>query len=108
MLVALGTTLAQWEVEADGRLTGRWGGEEFIVLVAAEPHQDPGTIADPLRERIFELAECLHWPGAVELSASIGCAPLGDPRQFDEALSQADAALYRAKNSGRNCWKLAA
>lgn len=108
VLVALGTTLAQWEVEADGRLTGRWGGEEFIVAVAVQPHEDPGQIADPLRERIFELAECLHWPGTVELSASIGCARLDDPRQFDETLSRADAALYRAKNSGRNCWKLAA
>ena len=108
VLVALGTTLAQWEVEADGRLTGRWGGEEFIVLVAAQPHEGPGQIADLLRERIFELAECLHWPGTVELSASIGCARLDDARQFDETLSRADAALYRAKNSGRNCWKQAA
>ncbi len=108
VLVALGTSLAQWEVEADGRLSGRWGGEEFIALVAAGAHETPGGIADPLRERIFELAECLHWPGTINLSASIGCARLEDPRLFDEALSRADAALYEAKHSGRNCWKLAA
>ncbi|WP_088306845.1 GGDEF domain-containing protein [Novosphingobium sp. B 225] len=108
VLVALGTTLTQWEIEEDGRMTGRWGGEEFIVLAALDRTERPGEVADDLRARIEELTDGLHWPGRIDLSASIGCAQLHEPAQFDAALRRADQALYAAKKAGRNCWKLAA
>lgn len=108
VLVAIGTALNQWEIEADGRLAGRWGGEEFIAVAALDHPGQAGALADELRERIAELGDVLHWPGKITLSASIGCAPLASTAQFDEALRRADAALYAAKRAGRNCWKLAA
>ena len=50
----------------------------------------------------------LPWPQEMELTTSIGCAPLGALTNFETALGKADRALYLAKQSGRNCWKLAA
>lgn len=108
VLMALGTALTEWEVEGDRRISGRWGGEEFIAVIALPPGMPPGPAANDLRERIQELTEGLHWPGPVEISASIGCARLEGADQFDVALRRADAALYAAKSAGRNCWKLAA
>ena len=108
VLIAVATCLRQWEDEGVGRIVGRWGGEEFIVMAALHPEDSVEAIAEDLRCRINTLAEALYWPDTVSLSASIGVAPLARERTFDEALAGADAALYAAKNAGRNCWKLAA
>lgn len=108
VLLAIGTCLTQWEEQASGRMVGRWGGEEFIAVAALRPNEQPQHFAELLRLRIFELGEKLHWPGQVNLSTSIGCAMLSSLDEVDAALRDADAALYLAKDAGRNCWKIAA
>ena len=108
VLLAVGTCLTQWESDAPGRLVGRWGGEEFMALCAARPGEDSAAMAEDLRARLELLGPALDWPGELVLTASIGCADLKEVGDFEEALSRADAALYRAKQAGRNCWKLAA
>lgn len=108
VLMAIGTALRQWEREGTGRMTGRWGGEEFIALVGMRKGESLSALAEDLRKRIEVLSEQLHWPGSVVLTTSIGCTILDEPAGFDAALFRADGALYAAKDSGRNCWKLAA
>lgn len=108
VLLAVGTCLKQWEAENTGRLTGRWGGEEFIALAACKPSERIEGLAEDLRERLEMLGISLPWPQEMELTTSIGCAPLGALTNFEAALGEADRALYLAKQSGRNCWKLAA
>jgi diguanylate cyclase (GGDEF)-like protein len=108
VLIAVATCLRQWEREATGRLVGRWGGEEFIIVVAQRGDESLERIAEDLRHRIATLADALHWPDTVALSASIGAVALAREATFDDALQRADAALYAAKSAGRNCWKLAA
>lgn len=108
VLMAVGTALRQWEGDGSGRLTGRWGGEEFIALVAIRKGERARDFAEDLRLRVEALGEQLHWPATVCLTTSIGCAPLAKADDFDTALQRADQALYQAKNSGRNRWKLAA
>lgn len=108
VLMAIGTALHQWEADGAGRLSGRWGGEEFIAVIAPQGNEEVEAIAEDLRQRIELLGGNLHWPASLTLTTSIGCTELATLDQFDEALVQADRALYAAKNSGRNCWKLAA
>lgn len=108
VLVAVGTALRQWEEDGQGRICGRWGGEEFIALVALRRGEHLESAAEDIRQRIEDLGEMLHWPSSVTLTTSIGCAVLKGPDDFDRALFHADGALYAAKDSGRNCWRLAA
>lgn len=108
VLLTIGTALRQWEADGANRLTGRWGGEEFIALITPQNGEHAETIAEDLRHRISQLGSELPWPASLSLTTSIGCARFCVQDQFEEALNQADQALYAAKISGRNCWRLAA
>lgn len=78
-----------------GALAGRWGGEEFVVLVPAAGAAD---VAERLRARIAAL-RIPHQDAAIGVTASIGVA-VGTA--LDALLPAADAALYTAKTAGRN------
>ena len=88
----------------------RWGGEEFVVVARIHHRGDAHVLAESLRHRV-ESAE-FHLPGGATLrkTCSIGfCAlpfSLEKPRQvgWEQGLGLADAALYVAKQEGRNRW----
>jgi len=77
----------------------RLGGEEFAVLV--DKGNDFTEIAENIRASIaanpFETAA-----GFLSVTTSIGATPLESADSIESALSRADRALYRAKQSGRN------
>jgi diguanylate cyclase (GGDEF)-like protein len=80
----------------------RWGGEEFL-LVMPETVLDEGVqVLERLRNR---LAQPDIWQGREHLKVtfSSGIAALHDHESIFSAVSRADAALYRAKQQGRNC-----
>jgi diguanylate cyclase (GGDEF)-like protein len=82
-------------------LVGRLGGEEFAVIVA-EPMQFAARIAERLRAS-FEIAGITIASQTIGATVSIGAAASHEPVTDIAALiARADAALYRAKNSGRN------
>jgi diguanylate cyclase (GGDEF)-like protein len=79
-------------------VVGRYGGEEFIVLLG---HCDirAGT---QKAQRICEAVEKLC-PGDLTVTVSIGITSLcGEQKSLDQMVAEADAALYKAKNDGRN------
>ncbi len=87
---------------------GRYGGEEFLVVVPAV--DGPGAMA--LAERIRRIVESqpVRMPsGEVNVTVSLGVAVSADPKRTDarDLLRLADEALYRAKNGGRNRSELA-
>lgn len=88
-------------------LLGRWGGEEFIVVIEALSLAEFLQIAERLRQ---SLDEPVQWQGsAIHCSGSIGVALL-DTTLFnsaDEWIAASDRALYRAKREGRNRVQLA-
>jgi diguanylate cyclase (GGDEF)-like protein len=95
------------EVLRDYDLAGRFGGEEFVMLLPQTRAVDALRIAERVRAHIAELP--LHASGAggterIPVTASIGVAALdaGSRRELPELLAAADAALYRAKASGRD------
>lgn len=84
-------------------LFGRYGGEEFLIVLPEADIQQALTTAERLRAALeaqpVSLAE-----GTLSLTISIGCASLwvGADDNLDQLLKRADIALYQAKASGRN------
>ncbi|MGM0570306.1 diguanylate cyclase [Marinobacter sp.] len=78
---------------------GRWGGEEFVVIVSRTDGDDAASLA----ERLRALVENLEVPGIprpVTASFGVACWQAGDRRKA--VLARADEAMYRAKEKGRN------
>ena len=81
---------------------GRFGGEEFVAVLPGAGQQEACHIAERLRGRVRDIA--VQARGAtVTVTVSIGVAALDvDGGDLFELLAAADAALYRAKKSGRD------
>jgi diguanylate cyclase (GGDEF)-like protein len=77
----------------------RFGGEEFILLMPDTHALGVQRALDGLREKIFQT---LRRPDGQPVSVSIGAATLAPGERGAFWLTRADAALYRAKNGGRN------
>lgn len=82
----------------DSDLVGRYGGEEFCVVLPDRDQKTATKVAERIREEI-EKSPC----GGVKITVSLGVSSLvqqaGRP---DELVNQADKALYAAKEGGRN------
>ncbi len=80
---------------------GRWGGEEFLIILNDVDHVKVQQAADNLRTGIAALI--FEW-GEIKESAtvSIGCSISTDNTSTDQLIKQADLALYQAKANGRN------
>ena len=79
-------------------LVGRWGGEEFVVLLRYCGLGDALAAAEKLRRQISDVAV----PPSGSVTVSIGAAELAPGDDVSTWLARADAALYEAKRSGRN------
>jgi len=80
-------------------LAGRWGGEEFVLVLPGVALEQGTRIAERLRERI---AGARVLPGRhVTASFGVTCWRPGDT--LEALMARADAAMYRAKQAGRNC-----
>jgi diguanylate cyclase (GGDEF)-like protein len=79
-----------------GDLVGRWGGEEFALLL------DDLSVDDAvhLTERLIEDLAALDHDGMGHVTFSAGVTPLSD--SLESSFARADAALYEAKRSGRS------
>jgi len=91
----------------DYDLAGRFGGEEFSLLLPQTRAVDAFRIAERVRAKVAGLS--IIAPGAaggerVQVTVSIGVAALdsGSKRELAELVAAADAALYRAKAGGRD------
>lgn len=79
-------------------VVGRWGGEEFVILLRHCGLSDALATAEKLRRQI---AEASFGP-LFSVSVSIGAAQLQPGEDLASWLGRADAALYEAKRAGRN------
>lgn len=96
VLIALSARASQTLRNYD--LLGRWGGEEFVALLPETDLAHATGIAERLREEIA----ALDLPGIGQVSCSFGVAERRDGEDPDGLLNRADAALYQAKDAGRN------
>lgn len=84
-------------------VVGRFGGEEFEVLLTDTDPEGAWTVA----ERIVRRVSALRYPlpnqnAVVRVTASVGGAIWGDGLEIDQLLAAADTAMYRAKAAGGN------
>jgi diguanylate cyclase (GGDEF)-like protein len=96
------------EVLRGSDLKCRYGGEEFLVLLPETPLHGARRVADTLRREIADRP--IPWAGeGLTVTASFGLAQTQPGEVNVEAvISRADQALYRAKEDGRNCVRIAA
>jgi diguanylate cyclase (GGDEF)-like protein len=87
---------------ADGDSLGRWGGEEFVVLLPSAGLETARKISEAIRHGVSARPVLFHGH-EIAVTISIGISAF-DPATDDAAslTARADAALYRAKERGRN------
>ena len=81
---------------------GRWGGEEFIFLFPNTELEGGRVIAEKLRERIAE-TDFTYQEQALSVTITIGICAFEQDMNLTRCLKQADYALYKGKERGRNC-----
>ncbi len=103
-LVAIADVFAQ-SLGRAGDLAARYGGEEFVVLIPGTDHAAAMKIAESLRAACE--ARAIAHPDAsvgpvVTISVGVASCIPSDDTSATSLVAQADAALYRAKQDGRN------
>ena len=81
-------------------VVGRWGGEEFLVIVTNPTSRALFTIGNRMRALVE--ASDLHEPVALSVTVSVGAVVARPGESAADLLRRADENLYRAKSSGRN------
>ena len=86
----------------------RYGGEEFIVVLPETPISEAEELADRLREEVVDNPILIGDDVKLKLTVSIGVATYPDhAKTWNTLVKMADKAMYRAKEAGRNCIKMA-
>ena len=83
-------------------IVGRYGGEEFVILLPEASAASARVTAERLRE-VLAAQPVTFEGGSVMISASLGVAEISSRhRRLEDLIHEADLASYRAKSSGRN------
>jgi diguanylate cyclase (GGDEF)-like protein len=88
-------------------LAVRWGGEEFLLVLKSCDLAEAQRIAESLRQKI-EVTSITVSGQPVPVTVSIGVSLYDSVESSGQAVDRADAALYQAKNAGRNRVRVAA
>jgi two-component system cell cycle response regulator len=100
VLAALGRLLAKQARKTD--LVGRWGGEEFVVVLAGAHEVGARIAAERIRAAVEAMTVLDEKGQRVPLTISIGIACLEMKDTVELLIDRADHAMYQAKASGRN------
>ena len=80
-------------------LLGRWGGEEFLIILPQEALESTYVLSEKLR-KIIENIQFTEFPG--NITCSFGITQYSEGMTLEQFVEQSDKALYIAKNSGKN------
>lgn len=80
---------------------GRWGGEEFLIILPDFKLNQALNLAERIREETF--THCFFETDHLAVSASFGIAEVQKDEDFSCLFKRTDEALYEAKSIGRNC-----
>ncbi|MCF8177579.1 MAG: GGDEF domain-containing protein [Sulfuritalea sp.] len=89
------------DVVRAGSFIARTGGEEFVLLLSNTQLSDAMDVAERVRQSI-EQSEYRHKGQSLKITVSAGVTEVDPAQSVDDAYRRADAALYTAKNGGRN------
>ncbi|WP_303870190.1 diguanylate cyclase [Acetobacterium wieringae] len=82
----------------NGDVVGRWGGEEFLIIMPNTTLADATVMAEWLRQAVASHA----FTTAGQVTISLGVAAFATDNAPETIVSRADTALYKAKEKGRN------
>ena len=83
-------------------VAGRWGGEEFVLVLTGTDTEGGARLAERARVAIESVTIQAPNGDAVSVTASFGVAASSGAGGVDELLAAADSALYQAKHAGKN------
>jgi two-component system, cell cycle response regulator len=86
----------------DVDVSGRIGGEEFAILLPETDRAGAANVAERMRHSLNAVAIALSDEHSIRVASSFGVAELEPDQSGDGLLRAADAALYRAKDEGKN------
>lgn len=82
-------------------ICGRWGGEEFLLILPRIDVKGAAMAAEKLRKKISALST--EWEGGnIRITISLGGCAFIPGQEMEACVAQADQALYRSKTAGRN------
>ncbi len=99
VLVKLASLLKQHTKGGD--IVGRWGGEEFLVILNDTSTTSAAELISKIKEH-FQQEALFHEGKHIPITFSAGIAALDHAEAFETATKQADLRLYKAKEQGRN------
>lgn len=83
---------------------GRFGGEEFVVILPETDGEQTLLLAERLRKTLEQLQVPVTEGKSLQMTASFGVSIVSsDDSDYHSGLKRADSALYQAKSMGRNC-----
>lgn len=86
---------------------GRYGGEEFLVVLNNCATEKTLDRAEEIRNSIGgSPIATTRGPIPITMTLGVSVSPPSDPRPLEEILCEVDGALYAAKSAGRNCCRL--
>ncbi len=83
-------------------MAGRWGGEEFVLMLAATSLSAAVAKAEGIRTALANTPIPVEG-GLLRITTSVGVAAFTPGQSLEALIAQADARLYDAKAAGRNC-----
>ncbi len=100
ILKSLATSVASLVRFCD--IFGRYGGEEFIIMLVETDYRSATIFAERIRNTIANLI-VTYDSILIKFTVSIGIGILENDQELSSIIKRADNALYEAKNKGRNC-----
>jgi len=98
VIKGLSAILSELDDKNEYYSAGRWGGEEFMLLVEKEAEQKIWGLAEEIRKTFA----ALEFPKAGNQSVSVGITMLQSDDTIDSICVRVDKALYQAKSNGKN------
>jgi diguanylate cyclase (GGDEF)-like protein len=83
-------------------LAGRWGGEEFALLLPGTDLEGGRELAERVRRKLARKKFLAPDGERIRVTASFGVAAFPDVKSQDQLVAASDGALYEAKHSGKN------
>ncbi len=96
-LKTLAEVLKQY-VSEKNVFVGRWGGEEFVIILRGMSDDDAFAFAEGLRRTVEEA----EFGEAGHITCSIGISRLNNKDSFEDVFNRMDKAMYYSKEAGRN------
>lgn len=98
VIIGLSSIMLELDNSKENCASGRWGGEEFMILIERKAEQDVFSLAEQLRQDFM----ALDFAMAGNQSISVGITMLKPEDTLDSLCMRVDKALYNAKSRGKN------